>query len=365
MADPPILKDFIDRPSVMGIATAVAAVAPGFDADEMMAAVFDDDWGERALKQRIRHIAITIRSLLPGDYPEALVVMREAGELVESGTMTVWCFNDFVEEFGVDEPNLSIPALEQFTKLASAEFAVRPFIKRYPERMADQMLTWASSDDADVRRLASEGFRPRLPWGMGIPALKVDPGPILPVLEVLYRDLSEVVRRSVANNLNDISKDHPARVVEILARWDDGSPEVKALTKHSLRTLLKAGHAGAMSLLGFADEPAVSVTGLEVNPESAKVGSSVHVEFSVVSTAAALQSLMIDYAVVFQNISGTGSRKVFKGKVVDLDAGESVAMRRKVSLQQMTTRRIVPGPHEVEIQVNGAVLATAGFDVID
>ncbi len=365
MADPPILKDFIDRPSVMGIATAVATVAPRFDTDEMMAVVFDDQWGELALKQRIRHIAVTIRSLLPGDYPEVLVVMREAGELVEAGTMTVWCFNDFVEEFGVDDPDLSIPALEQFTKLASAEFAVRPFIRRYPERMADQMLTWASSDDADVRRLASEGFRPRLPWGMGIPALKSNPRPILPVLTALYRDSSEVVRRSVANNLNDISKDHPDLVVEVLSGWDDGSAATRALTKHALRTLLKVGHTGAMALLGFSDKPSVAVDGLAVTPSLAPVGSSVTAEFAVRSTGSTGQSLMIDYAVVFQNISRTGSRKVFKGKVVDLGVAEAITMSRKISLKQMTTRRIVPGPHLVEVQVNGEVVASVGFDVTD
>jgi 3-methyladenine DNA glycosylase AlkC len=365
MADPPILKDFIDRPSVTSIANAVANAAPGFDVQEMMTAVFYDGWDERALKQRIRHIAITIRALLPGDYAEALGVMRRAGEFVEAGSMTVWCFNDFVEEFGVDDPDLSLPALEQFTKLASAEFAVRPFIKRYPERMADQMLTWAKSGDADVRRLASEGFRPRLPWGMGIPALKADPAPILPVLGLLYRDPSEVVRRSVANNLNDISKDHPEQVVEVLSRWGDGSAETKALTKHALRTLLKTGHPGAMSLLGFSDEPQVRVSGLGVTPKTAVVGTSVHARFSVTSTADSRQSLMIDYAVRFQNVSRTGSRKVFKGKVVELEPGESIEMRRKVSLHQMTTRRIVPGPHAVEVQVNGAVLASVGFDVIE
>lgn len=365
MADPPLLKDFIDRPSVTSIVSAVAGVRPGLDVEEVVGCIFDDDWEERALKQRIRHIAVTLRASLPDDYAAALAVMRQAGDHVEPGTMTVWCFNDFVEEFGVDDPDLSIPALEQFTKLASAEFAVRPFIARYSERMADQMLTWAGSDNADVRRLASEGFRPRLPWGMGIPALKVDPAPILPVLEALYRDPSEVVRRSVANNLNDISKDHPAVAVETLARWEDGSDEVAALTKHALRTLLKAGDPNAMTLLGFSDQPQVRVSGLRMTPEVAAVGTSVHVEFSVTSTAQVPQALMIDYAVVFQNVSGTGSRKVFKGKVVEVDPAQSVGMNRKISLQQMTTRRIVPGPHVVEVQVNGAVLASVGFDVIE
>lgn len=365
MADAPLLKDFVDRPSVESIAGALAAVVDGVDAEELVDLVFDDDWEGRALKQRIRHIAVTIRSFLPPEYPQALAALRRAGERVESDSMAVWCFNDFVEEYGVEDPDRSLPALEQFTKLASAEFAVRPFINRYPDLMAEQMLVWSQSDDADVRRLASEGFRPRLPWGRGLPAVKQDPAPVLPVLANLYGDRSEVVRRSVANNLNDISKDHPDLVVEVLAEWADGSAETTALTKHALRSLLKQGHHGALALLGFSAAPDITVTGAKVSPRSAAIGSSVDVEFVVNSTGEETQSVMIDYAVVFQNVSGSGSRKVFKGKVVDLPAGDSIVMKRKVSLHQMTTRRIVPGPHVVEVQVNGVVLASAGFDVSD
>ena len=365
MADAPLLKDLVDRPSVAAIAAAVAAVSDDVDPAAIVAGVFDAAWEERALKQRIRHIAVTVRGVLPGSYAAALAVLRKAGERVESGSLSVWCFNHFVEEFGVDDPELSLPALTQFTKLASAEFAVRPFIERYPDRMAAQMLEWAHSDDSDVRRLASEGYRPRLPWGMGIPALKRDPSPILTVLEVLYRDSSEVVRRSVANNMNDISKDHPDLVVEVLSGWDDGSAETAALIKHALRSLLKQGHPAALGVLGFSAEPEVSVAAVAVVPATAAVGESVHLEFSVISTGQGSQPVMIDYAVLFQNISGKGSRKVFKGKIAQLGAGESVSMRRKVSLRQMTTRRIVPGPHAVEIQVNGVVLASVGFAVTD
>ncbi len=185
MAETQLLKDLVDEASVRGIAAAIRRAAAGLDEEAFIASVFDEDWPERALKQRIRHIAVTVHTHLAGTYPENLVVMREAARDLEVGGIPVWCFNDFVEEFGVDDPDLSLPALEQFTTLASAEFAVRPFIVRYPEHMAEQMLIWAGSDDAHVRRLATEGFRPRLPWGMGIPALKQDPSPIIPVLESL------------------------------------------------------------------------------------------------------------------------------------------------------------------------------------
>lgn len=365
MPDAPLLKDFIDRAAVVPIVVAVAGATRGVDADAIVAGIFDESWEGRALKARIRHIATTVRSHLPDDYAAALVIMRRAAGRVEAGSMAVWSFNDFVEEFGVEYPEVSLPALEQFTKLASAEFAVRPFIRRYPELMAAQMLAWAHDHDPLVRRLASEGYRPRLPWGMGVPELKHDPTPVLSVLSVLRQDSSETVRRSVANNLNDISKDHPDLVVGTLGEWSDGTPEMEALTKHAIRTLLKRGHAGSLGLLGFSTEPDVEVYGVIVEPSTIPIGGSVLLRFSVKSLSEGRQELMIDYAVEFQNASGKGSRKVFKGKVVGLEGGAVVVIRRKISLKPMTTRRVFPGAHEIEVQVNGVVLGSARFDVVE
>ena len=365
MSDPPLLKDFVDTDAVTRIGTAIAEVHPGFDVGAFVAAVFDDEWGARALKQRIRHVAVTARSELPTEYREALAVMRAAAERLTVGGIPVWCFNDFVEEYGVDDPDASLPALEQFTKLASAEFAVRPFIKLYPDRMAAQMREWAQSKNEHVRRLASEGYRPLLPWGMGIPAVKKDPAQVLAVLEVLRNDPSETVRRSVANNLNDISKDHPELAINVLEGWGAETPEAQKLRKHALRTLLKKGHPGALEILGFSPEAAVEVEEISVRPEPGLVGEHVVVEFEVTATGSRTQQLMVDYAVTYQNVSGTGSRKVFKGVVVDLAAGEAVMLKRKISLKQMSTRRIVQGPHTVEVQVNGVVHAAAAFDVVE
>ena len=365
MSDAPLLKDMVDEQSVRGIAAAIGAVSPEFDGEAFVAAVFADGWADRALKQRIRHIAVTARSLLPADYADALQVLRVAAHDPRVEGFAAWCFNDFVEEYGVDHPDLSLPALEQFTQRASSEFAVRPFINRYPDRMAQQMLEWAGNPDAAVRRLATEGFRPRLPWGMGIPALKKDPSPVLPVLELLRDDPSETVRRSVANNMNDISKDHPDLAVAVLEGWGAEKEEAVALRKHALRTLLKQGHAGALELLGFSKDAKATVTEISVVPREGRVGEHVTMEFTVVSTGVEPQPVMIDYAVRYQNVSGTGSRKVFKGKVEELAAGASITLKRKISLQQMTTRRIVPGPHVVEAQLNGVVRAEAAFDVVE
>lgn len=359
-----LLKDLIDQLSVTALAAAVAAVKPGVDADAIVGDVFDADWAGRELKQRIRHVAVVLGRHLPPDYPAALALLRRAAAEVDELGFPAMAFNDFVEEYGVDDPDNSLPALEQFTTLVSAEFAIRPFIKRYPDRVFDQLLSWAGSDDWRVRRLASEGSRPRLPWGMGLPALKVDPSPVLPILSALRDDASEDVRRSVANNLNDISKDHPDLVVELLSSWQDGTAEIEVLTKHALRTLLKKGHPGALVAMGFSPDPTVESHSASVEPTSTPIGGSVQVHFEFVSTGTQNQHLMVDLAVEFQNRSGTGSRKVFKGPVIDLAPGERFEIRRKVSLKPMSIRAIFPGIHSVELQVNGRVLDRVEFEVM-
>ena len=361
--DRPLLKDLIDVPSVTALAAAVAAVYPAAQPDVIVSQVFDEAWPDRELKQRIRHVAVVLQKHLPGDYPDALALLLSAALEVEDLGFTAMVFNDFVEEYGVEYPDVSLPALEQFTKLVSAEFAIRPFIELYPDRTFGQLTAWAAGDDWRVRRLASEGSRPRLPWGRGLPSLKRDPAPILPILSMLRGDPSEDVRRSVANSLNDVSKDHPDLVVDLLASWQDGSAEIDALTKHALRTLLKKGHPGALAVLGFSSDPAIAVEVAKIEPASIPIGGSVELRCEIVATGPAPQRLMIDYAVEVQNVSGTGSRKVFKGKVVELAPGERTDLKRKISLQPMSTRAILPGPHFVEIQVNGLVLDRLEFSV--
>jgi len=364
-ADRPLLKDLIDVPSVTALAAGVATVQPDIDAGTIVEQVFDGEWPHRELKQRIRHVAVVLRRYLPPEYPLALAVLRRAASEVGALGFTAMAFNDFVEEYGIEDPKISLMALEQFTTVVSAEFAVRPFIERYPDLLFAQLLTWTRHEDWRVRRLASEGSRPRLPWGMGLPSLQHDPSPILPVLTSLRHDPSEDVRRSVANSLNDISKDHPEVVVDVLASWQDGSSQTDALTKHALRTLLKKGHPGALGVLGFSSEPAVIIRNAKVEPPSVRIGGSVHLSFELVASGPDPQQLMIDYSVEYQNVSGSGSRKVFKGKVVELAGGEHATVRRKISLKPMSTRAILPGPHAVEIQVNGRVLERFGFDVTD
>ncbi len=360
-----LLKDLIDEPSVQVIFRAIAGVRTEFDPDAAMAAVFDTGFSEMELKQRIRHVARVIRATLAGSYRDALDVLVRAAPAIDGAGFAAVALSDFVEEYGTDDFEASVPALAVFTRLMSAEFAVRHFIRSDQERMLAVMLDWAGDDDAALRRLASEGSRPRLPWGMGLSALKADPTPTRPILDRLRHDPSEDVRRSVANHLNDIAKDHPDYVVSVLDEWKDGSAEIEAITKHALRTLLKQGHPDALVLFGFTPGVPVDVVDVNVEPNPAVVGESTHASWTIVNRDSQPHELMVDYAVEYHRAGKSPSRKVFKGVVVSLEPGEELALRRKVNLAQMTTRRIEPGPHRVEVQVNGLVRGEAGFDVVE
>jgi 3-methyladenine DNA glycosylase AlkC len=358
-----LLKDLYSEDTIGVIAGAVAAAYPDFDAAAFLESVFDEGWADRELKQRMRHTAECLRAALPDDYQAALKVLVQAAPAAGEAGFAAMVLSDFVEAFGTDDFSASIPALAVFTRNVSAEFAVRPFLVEYPDRMLEQMKMWADSDDPALRRLASEGTRPRLPWGMALKQYQADPTPIIPILESLSHDPSEDVRRSVANNLNDIAKDHPDLVVEVLDGWQDGSGEVAEITKHALRVLLKRGHEGALRLLGFHPDPAVSVSDLTVEPGTVAVGGKVSISFVVNSTGETAQPVMVDGVVHY---AGAGKRaaKVFKWKAGELGAGERWPIKRSVTLRQMSTRRIYPGTHACEVQINGSRLARIEFEVI-
>jgi 3-methyladenine DNA glycosylase AlkC len=273
-------------------------------------------------------------------------------------------FCDFVGAYGPEHWQVSIPALEQFTRIVSAEFAVRPFIVHDRERMLAQMLAWARSEDADLRRLASEGCRPRLPWGIRLYDLQADPAPILPILEILKDDPCETVRRSVANNLNDIAKDHPDVVLDVLRRWQKAdTDEMRWIVNHALRTLLKAGDPEALSLIGFAPDPQIEVHNVEVEPQTIPVGGAVTLSFEICSTGQEPQQLMIDYVVYMMGARGKQRSKVWKLSKRSIAPGEVLSVHRQVSFRPVTTRKYYPGEHAVAPQINGNLYERVTFNL--
>jgi 3-methyladenine DNA glycosylase AlkC len=270
----------------------------------------------------------------------------------------------YVAEHGLAHFELSMQAQEQLTKRFTAEFSIRAFIAQEPERTFAQLHRWAVDDNPHVRRLVSEGTRSRLPWASRVAWLDDNPARVLELLELLKHDPTTLVRRSVANNLNDLSKRHPELVVATCVTWAGaGTPEMAALVRHALRSLVKSGHRGALAVLGTGKRPRVQVRDVALAPKTVSIGGELRFSFALHSSAGQTQELLVDYAVHFVKANGTLRRKVFKLGRVTLAAKDSTAFSGKVSFAPMTTRKHYPGRHELEVLVNGEVLPLGQFDV--
>nr|MBP7513836.1 DNA alkylation repair protein [Flavobacteriales bacterium] len=212
-----------------------------------------------------------------------------------------------------------------------------------------------------VRRLASEGSRPRLPWSFRLDAVLKDPELITPILERLRADDSLYVRKSVANHLNDFSKDHPAYMIDMLRSWDRKHPHTAWIAKHASRTLIKAGNVNALALFAFDSKVKVRVDDLIISPKRVKLGDTLQFSFTVVSEAAREQQLVVDYAVHYRKAGGGTSRKVFKLKEVALGARASLGITKRQRIVDFSTRKHYAGEHVVEVMVNGKERAKASF----
>lgn len=357
----PFKNRFFQRPFFEDLAAAIETVYPEFERKPFFAHLYDRAWDGLELKGRMRHAAEALGATLPGDYERALAILL-AVESRFSGFDHL-LFADFVERYGVDHFEASMDALEVLTR-TSAEFAVRPFIRRDPERAFARALIWTRNPSEHVRRLASEGCRPRLPWGTALAELKRDPSPILPILEQLKDDPSEYVRRSVANNLGDIAKDHPDLAVDLARRWMTASATRRALVKHALRDLLKKGHTGALTLLGVGGRVSVAVERLSVVPKRVPLGGTATLHIALRSTGRTRQRVRLEYAMTYARPGGRTGRKVFQIAEVDVAAGATLALKRNLTFADRTIRTHHPGPHTLTLVANGQTLGTAEFTLV-
>jgi 3-methyladenine DNA glycosylase AlkC len=359
---PEPLKNMFNRQTVTVLANAVQSNYPTFQRAAFLDDVFDAEWNGRELKQRMRHITTVLHNHFPANYNEALGILRQTIPTLTEQGFEKMVFPDFVELYGLDDYEASMTALEWFTQFVSAEFAIRPFIQRYPQQTMRQMQTWAGHAHPGVRRLASEGCRPRLPWGMGLSALKADPSPILPILEQLKTDESESVRRSVANNLNDISKDNPDMVIATLQRWQaDDSDEIRWIISHALRTLIKQGHPAALELLGYPSGATIAIRNFVIEPEVVPFNGHLIFSFTLESKSDKPQNLMIDYVVYLMRANGKQTAKVFKLAKKSIQPGETLTFSKKHSFAPITTRTYYPGDHAIELKINGRLHTRHNF----
>jgi 3-methyladenine DNA glycosylase AlkC len=275
----------------------------------------------------------------------------------------LWAYGEYVARHGQAHPDRGLQALHAFTQRFTAEFAIRPFIVHHPERSFATLARWVDDPSAHVRRLVSEGSRPRLPWGLRLQALVADPSPTLPLLRALQDDPSAYVRRSVANHLNDIGKDHPDLVVDwVSAHLPDADGARRKLLRHACRSLIKQGHAPTLKAwgLGRAFDGRVD---LALGAPRVAIGGALPIAVTLTSAGQQAQTLELDYRVHHLKANGEASPKTFKGRRIVLAPGESLCWNKLHSFRPVTTRRLYPGPHVIDIQVNGQCVAEASFEL--
>lgn len=338
--------------------TVLKEVYPEFESEKFVATVCDKDWPERELKEKMRHTSLSLHKFLPADFKTAVDILVSIVPKVTGFEAIV--LPDYIEVYGQEHWDISLPALREVTKCGSSEFGIRPFLLKDLKGTMKYMTQWADDDDFRVRRFASEGCRPRLPWASGIPALKKDPSLILPILEKLKDDPEEFVRKSVANNLNDISKDHPEVVLDICERWQGNSKNTDWIIKHACRTLLKQGNKRAMLLFGFANPELMTVSNLQLSTTNPKIGDTITFSFELNLAIAKKQKVRIEYIVHFVKASGKTSPKVFQLKEVAMLPGNH-SITKKHSFKNLSTRKHYPGEHKFEVVVNGESKAMASL----
>lgn len=360
-AAPALLKDILGPQAVAAIADAGALVSPRFDRAAFLNTA-SEGLGALSIMERVRHIADALAIALPADYPAALEIVRAMAPKLGHGFQAV-AVTEFVARQGLGDFDRSMAALADLTRFGTAEFAVRPFLARNVERTLAVMAGWTSSADEHIRRLASEGSRPRLPWAVRVAALKDDPTLAAPILEALKADPSAYVRKSVANHLNDIAKDRPDWLLDRLGEWPKDDARTTWIVRHALRTLIKQGEPRALALIGVAHGAAVEVRRFSVEPVIIRLGDTIAIAVELHSTATGSQRLVVDYRLHYARSAGKTAAKVFKLKTFTLAAGETAAIGVRQAIRDFSTRRHHPGTHAIELLVNGRTMARAAFDL--
>jgi 3-methyladenine DNA glycosylase AlkC len=320
--------------------------------------------GTQTFSERVTSVRDALLHDLPQNYPMFEAALRGLLDDAEfTGWMTVPA-GRAVAERGLTEFEPALDLLAALTSRMTSEYAVRPFLLKDLPRAMAVLESWTTHSNEHVRRLASEGSRPRLPWAPQLPALIADPSPSLPVLDALYRDTSQYVRRSVANHLNDIGRDTPEVAVRTARRWlADPAPTTAWVARHGLRGLVKAGHPDALDALGFPADAEISVHGPILDAPAVTLGEALEFAATVVNTGNHPVRLAVDYVVHHVKANGSRTAKVFKLSELSLAPGERQELRRRHSFRPISTRRYYPGRHGVQIQVNGRRFRTAEFDL--
>jgi len=373
---PEPFKELFNKRLVEDMARQIKKRWIGFD-DAAFVTTALKDFKQLELKARATQIAGALAQVLPKDFPRAVKILTatlrpldkngEPTEDVSAGLKgwAIWPMGEYVAAQGQGHVDESLAALRELTIRSTSEFAIRLFLANHPKKTLATLKGWLKDPNHHVRRLVSEGSRPRLPWGLRLKAFVADPAPILPLLEALKDDPSDYVRRSVANSINDIAKDHPDLVAALAARWLKDAPTArKRLVRHACRTLIKAGHTKTLEALGFAAKPKVALKRFAVTTPRVKYGAHAGFTIELVSAGSAAQNIVLDYVVHHRKKNGGTTPKVFKWKPLVLAPKQSLILERRHAMRPITTRVYYAGTHRIEIMVNGKALKGADFELV-
>lgn len=375
-------KHLINAATVAHAAEHLQRACSAFDAAQFLR-IAQADLDTLEFKARAMRLADGLEAAMPRDFSAAADAIEAAlapalpfdhkGEPLGLGTAlsseglsgrALWGVGDYVARRGMGDVPRALACLHAITQRFTAEYAIRPFIARQPAAVLPILAAWANDPSAHVRRLVSEGSRPRLPWGLRLQQLVADPSPTLPLLLALQDDPSAYVRRSVANHLNDVAKDHPERVaLWVNTHLRGATPARTALLRHASRGLIKQGHAPTLSAWGLGQvfEGQVSAT---LSTDTVAIGEGIDVWLQLHSNSAQPQALVVDYVVHHVRANGGSSPKVFKGWKLTLEPHGQAHLRKRHSLRPVSTRQLYPGEHRIHIQINGQQVADMAFTLL-
>ncbi|MFT0476463.1 DNA alkylation repair protein [Pseudomonas antarctica] len=357
----PALKEIFNVERLQHIATEMSAVYPAFNAKAFLKHA-KVGLAELSVMQRMARVSESLHAVIELDYAHTLKLLYALAPRLNSAFVSLF-LPHYVASYGLGDFKRSMAALKYFTTFGSSEFAIRHFLLHDFERTLAVMQEWSLDANDHVRRLASEGSRPRLPWSFRLAQVQANPALCASILDNLKADSSLYVRKSVANHLNDITKDDPEWVLSLIEGWNLDNPHTAWIARHALRSLIKQGNTRALTLMGAGAKAEVKVHQLKVTPAVITLGERIRLSFCLESTATTAQKLVVDYAIDYVKSAGHSAAKVFKLKAFTLGAGEHQSIRREQHIRELTTRKHYPGTHWVHVLVNGERLASAEFEL--
>ncbi len=365
-----LMKNGLSDQAINRIAFALEQVVNKFNRKQFVEEAMQNI-EQLELKERVGHLIEILHRHLPSDFVKSAALLVKLPAVWDHGdpddplrSFAAWPVTDYVGVYGLAHPEVALDTLKALTGLFSAEFAIRPFLQEHPELCQALLPSWAKHEDEHVRRLVSEGTRPRLPWGVQLKSYVKDPAPNLPLLESLKNDDSLYVRRSVANHLNDIAKDHPDLVIKICQNWyPDANSDLRWLIKHATRTLVKNGHPEVFPLLGYSENIKLKNPTIELRNNKITLGESLEFGVDLESDSPSSQKMVVDFAIHFVKANGSQQAKVFKLKSLTLESRQRIRVEKRHPIKAITTRKYYTGTHMLEILINGISVQTCHFEL--